>query len=135
MNNSEINIVLFDGVCNLCNKTVRFIIRRDPKAKFRFASVQSESGQLLLRQLGLPIDRFDSIVYISDDKFYLKSTAVLTILSKLGSGWQLLSFLMIFPLFLRDKVYDFIAKWRYKWFGHLESCIVPAPENSDRFLE
>ena len=135
MNNSEINIVLFDGVCNLCNKTVRFIIRRDPKAKFRFASVQSESGQLLLRQLGLPIDRFDSIVYISDDKFYLKSTAVLTILSKLGSGWQLLSFLMIFPLLLRDKVYDFIAKWRYKWFGHLESCIVPAPENSDRFLE
>jgi len=135
MSNSEINIVLFDGVCNLCNKTVRFIIRRDPKAKFRFASVQSESGQLLLKQLSLPIDRYDSIVYICDDKFYLKSTAVLTILSKLGSGWQLLSFLIIFPLFLRDKVYDFIAKWRYKWFGHLESCIVPAPENSDRFLE
>jgi len=135
MSNSEINIVLFDGVCNLCNKTVRFIIRRDPKAKFRFASVQSESGQLLLKQLNLPIDRYDSIVYICDDKFYLKSTAVLTILSKLGSGWQLLSFLIIFPLFLRDKVYDFIAKWRYKWFGHLESCIVPAPENSDRFLE
>jgi len=135
MSNSEINIVLFDGVCNLCNKTVRFIIRRDPKAKFRFASVQSESGQLLLRQLSLPIDRYDSIVYICDDKFYLKSTAVLTILGKLGSGWQLLSFLKIFPLFLRDKVYDFIAKWRYKWFGHLESCIVPAPENSDRFLE
>jgi len=80
MSNSEINIVLFDGVCNLCNKTVRFIIRRDPKAKFRFASVQSESGQLLLRQLSLPIDRYDSIVYICDDKFYLKSTAVLTIL-------------------------------------------------------
>ena len=135
MSNSEINIVLFDGVCNLCNKTVRFIIRRDPKAKFRFASVQSESGQLLLKQLSLPIDRYDSIVYICDDKFYLKSTAVLTILSKLGSGWQLLSFLIIFPLFLRDKVYDFIAKWRYKWFGLLESCIVPAPENSDRFLE
>jgi len=135
MSNSEINIVLFDGECNLCNKTVRFIIRRDPKAKFRFASVQSESGQLLLKQLSLPIDRYDSIVYICDDKFYLKSTAVLTILSKLGSGWQLLSFLIIFPLFLRDKVYDFIAKWRYKWFGHLESCIVPAPENSDRFLE
>ena len=135
MSNSEINIVLFDGVCNLCNKTVRFIIRRDPKAKFRFASVQSESGQLLLRQLSLPIDRYDSIVYICDDKFYLKSTAVLTILKELGSGWQLMSFLIVFPAFLRDKVYDFIAKWRYKWFGHLESCIVPAPENSDRFFE
>lgn len=135
MSNSEVNIVLFDGVCNLCNKTVKFIIRRDSKAKFRFASVQSESGQLLLRQLGLPVDRFDSIVYISDDKFYLKSTAVLTILSKLGRGWQLLSFLIVFPLFLRDRVYDFVAKWRYKWFGHRESCIIPAPENSDRFLE
>ena len=135
MSNSEINIVLFDGVCNLCNKTVRFIIRRDPKAKFRFASVQSVSGQLLLKQLGLPTDRLDSIVYICDDKFYLKSTAVLTILNELGSGWQLMSFLIRFPTSLRDKVYDFIAKWRYKWFGHVESCIVPAAENSDRFLE
>ncbi len=135
MNNSVTNIVLFDGVCNLCNRTVQFIIRNDPKAKFRFASVQSESGQLLLRQLGLPLDRFDSLVYITDNKFYLKSTAVLTILSKLGGGWQFFHIFKIIPVFLRDMVYNFIAKWRYKWFGQRENCMVPAHEYSDRFLD
>ncbi|HZK94854.1 MAG TPA: thiol-disulfide oxidoreductase DCC family protein [Prolixibacteraceae bacterium] len=135
MDHSEINIVLFDGVCNLCNSTVQFIIRNDAKAKFRFASVQNESGQLLLKQLDLPLDHFDTLVYISDSKFYLKSTAVFMILRELGGGWRLLYFFIIFPRFLRDMVYDFIAKWRYKWFGKREECIVPAPKYSDRFLE
>ena len=134
MKHSEINIVLFDGVCNLCNSTVQFIIRNDAKTKFRFASMQNESGQLLLRQLDLPLDRFDTLVYISDSKFYLKSTAVFMILRELGGGWHLLYFFIIFPRFLRDIVYDFIAKWRYRWFGKREKCIVPAPEYSDRFL-
>lgn len=135
MNHSEINIVLFDGVCNLCNSTVQFIIRNDAKAKFRFASVQNESGQLLLKQLDLPLDHFDTLVYIIDSKFYLKSTAVFMILRELGGGWRLLYSFIIFPRFLRDMVYDFIAKWRYKWFGKREECIVPAPKYSDRFLE
>jgi len=135
MNHSEVNIVLFDGVCNLCNRMVQFIIRNDAKTKFRFASVQNESGQLLLRQLDLPLDHFDTLVYISDSKFYLKSAAVFMILRELGGGWRLLSFFIIFPRFLCDMFYDFIAKWRYKWFGKREKCIVPTPEYSDRFLE
>ncbi|NEW81627.1 MAG: thiol-disulfide oxidoreductase DCC family protein [Mariniphaga sp.] len=135
MNNSEVNIVLFDGVCNLCNKTVKFIIRNDSKAKFRFASVQSESGQLLLGQLGFPLDRFDSLVYISDSKFYVKSTAVLRILRELGRGWQLLYAFVIIPLFLRDGVYNLIAKRRYKWFGKRETCLIPSQEYQVRFLD
>ncbi len=135
MNNSEVNIVLFDGVCNFCNKTVKFIIRNDSKAKFRFASVQSESGQLLLGQLGFPLDRFDSLVYISDSKFYVKSTAVLRILRELGRGWQLLYAFVIIPLFLRDGVYNLIAKRRYKWFGKRETCLIPSQEYQVRFLD
>jgi len=135
MSNSEVNIVLFDGVCNLCNKTVLFIIRNDSNAKFRFASVQSESGQLLLGQLGLPLECFDSLVYISDKRFYLKSMAVLRILQKLGGGWQLLYVFVIIPRFLRDGVYNLIAKWRYKWFGKSETCMIPSQEYQVRFLE
>src|SRR5665647_430750 len=105
MNHSEINIVLFDGVCNLCNSTVQFIIRNDAKAKFRFASVQNESGQLLLKQLDLPLDHFDTLVYIIDSKFYLKSTAVFMILRELGGGWRLLYSFIIFPRFLRCLLY------------------------------
>lgn len=135
MNGSETNIVLFDGVCNLCNKTVQFIIRKDSKAKFRFASVQSESGQLLLEQLGLPLDSFESLVYIRDNRFYIKSTAVLKILRGLGGGWQLLYLLIIIPRFLRDMGYDFIAIRRYRCIGKSETCVVPTPEYQKRFLE
>lgn len=132
---NETNILLFDGVCNLCSKTVRFIIKRDPKAKFRFASMQSRSGQLLLTQLGLPLDNFNSLVYISDSQFYLKSTAVLKVLHKLNGGWKFLYCLNILPRFFRDMVYNFIAKKRYSIFGKSETCWVPAQEYLDRFLE
>ncbi|HEY3390237.1 MAG TPA: DCC1-like thiol-disulfide oxidoreductase family protein [Prolixibacteraceae bacterium] len=135
MSNSEINIVLFDGICNLCNKSVKFIICNDSKSKFRFASIQSESGQLLLIQLGLPPDRVESLVYITGNKFYLKSTAVLMILRHLGSGWSLMYSFIIIPRFLRDMLYNFIAKWRYKWFGKSENCMLPTPENQARFLD
>jgi len=135
MNHCETNIVLFDGVCNLCNKWIHFIIRNDSKAKFRFASGQSESGQLLLKQLGLSIDHFDSVVYICDNKFYLKSTAVLKIVQKLDGAWHLGYFLIIIPHPLRDMVYNFIAKWRYNWFGKSEACIIPSGEFQARFLE
>ena len=113
MNNSQTNIVLFDGVCNLCSKTVQFIIRKDSKSIFRFASLQSENAQLLLGQLKLLPDSFDTLVYIRDKRYYLKSTAVLKILLKLGGGWRFLYLLIIIPRFIRDKVYDFIAKHRY----------------------
>lgn len=135
MNNSETNIVLFDGVCNLCDKTVQFIIRNDSAVKFRFASLQSESGQLLLRQLELPLDDLDTLIYIRDDKYYLKSTAVLTILKGLGGRLRLLYVFIKIPRNIRDKVYDFIAKRRYKCFGKSKNCIIPTLEFQSRFLE
>jgi predicted DCC family thiol-disulfide oxidoreductase YuxK len=133
--NNETNILLFDGVCNLCSKTVQFIIRKDPKAKFRFASLQSQSGQLLLTQLGLLPDTFNSLIYIRDKRFYLKSTAVLKVLQELSGGWRLLFCLIILPRFIRDFVYDFIAKRRYFIFGKSETCWIPSQEYLDRFLE
>lgn len=135
MNGSKTNIVLFDGKCNLCNNTVQFIIRKDPESKFRFSSLQSESAQLLLGQLGLPHDSFDSIVYITEDAFYIKSTAVLRILRGLSGGLRHLYILIIIPRFIRDVVYDFIAERRYKWYGVRESCMIPTPELQKRFLE
>jgi predicted DCC family thiol-disulfide oxidoreductase YuxK len=135
MSAMETNIVLFDGLCNLCSKTVQFIIRNDSKSKFKFASLQSENAQLLLSQLKLLPNSFDSLIYIGDNMFYLKSTAVLTILKKLGGGWQLLYVLIIIPRFLRDMVYDFIAKRRYKCFGKRATCMVPTPEYQERFLD
>jgi len=135
MNDNQTHIVLFDGVCNLCNKSVQFIIHNDPKVKFRFAAIQSEIGQLLLGQLELPLDRFDSIVYISDNKFYIKSTAVLQIIKELGRWWQALYCFIIIPRILRDMVYNMIAKRRYTWFGKSESCMIPPPEYSVRFLK
>jgi len=135
MDNNETNIVLFDGICNLCNKSVQFIIHRDPKSKFRFASLQSEVGKSLMRQIGLSTENNNSLVYIRDNRFYIKSTAVLRILRCLGGGWLLLYGLIIIPRFLRDWGYDFIAKRRYRLFGKRASCMIPSPEDRARFLE
>ena len=135
MNSSQSNIILFDGVCNLCSKTVKFIIRKDSKSIFRFASLQSEKAQLLLGHFKFSPDSLNTLVYIEDNRCFLKSTAVLKILQNLGGGWQLLYPLIIIPRFIRDMVYDFIAKHRYKCFGKNETCIVPLPEYKDRFLE
>jgi predicted DCC family thiol-disulfide oxidoreductase YuxK len=135
MDNKETNIVLFDGICNLCNKAVQFIISRDRKAKFRFASLQSEAGTLLSRQIGLPSGSNDSLVYIMDKRFFIKSAAVLQILRRLGGGWRLLFGLIIIPWFLRDLLYDFVAQRRYRYFGKSESCMIPAPQYKGRFLE
>ena len=90
MNNNETIIALFDGSCNLCSKTVQFILSNDSKSKFRFASLQSDSSQILLKQFRLLPDSFDSLIYIRNNRFYLKSTAVLRILRELGGGWLLL---------------------------------------------
>lgn len=133
-NGSQINIVLFDGVCNLCSKSVHFIIRRDSKSKFRFASLQSEKAHLLLQQHGPPPNNIDSLIYIADNKIYLKSTAVLKILLELDGAWCLFYVLIVIPRFIRDMVYDFIAKRRYKRFGKTETCMVPTPGNQERFL-
>jgi predicted DCC family thiol-disulfide oxidoreductase YuxK len=127
-------ILLFDGVCNLCNRTVQFVIKRDNNAKFRFASLQSDIGQALLKRFGLPLNDFDSFVLIKGDKYYLRSTAGLHVLKELGGGWKLFYALIIFPRAFRDFIYSMVARTRYKVFGKRDSCMIPTPEQRDRFL-
>jgi predicted DCC family thiol-disulfide oxidoreductase YuxK len=122
MINNE-NIVLFDGYCNLCSRLVNFIIRRSKKTKFLLVSLQSANGQSLLKKFGLPGDDFDSVVYIRGDKFYLKSSAILHILKELGGLWKLFFIFIIIPGFIRDFIYNIIAKTRYRIFGRHDSCM------------
>ncbi|MXQ52964.1 thiol-disulfide oxidoreductase DCC family protein [Shimazuella alba] len=125
--------VLFDGVCNVCNYWVQFIIKRDPKAQFRFASLQSEEAQLLLQAHEQKVT-LDSIVLLQDGKVYTESTAILQIFKKLTGMWKLLSVFQIVPKFIRDSLYRWFAKNRYRWFGQQESCMIPTPEVRQRFL-
>ncbi len=134
MNTHQNHILLFDGVCNLCNRMVQFTIKRDKKAKIKFASLQSESGQALLLKFGLPTNDFDSFVFICHDKYYIKSTAALRVLKELGGVWRLLYVFIIFPKPLRDFVYNIIAGTRYSIFGKRQSCMVPSEDIKQRFL-
>ena len=134
MLNNEEYILLFDGVCNLCNSTVKFTIKRDPKEKFKFASLQSESGQALLKKFGLPNNDFNSFVLIRGDKYYQKSSAALQVLKELGGIWQLFYILILVPKPIRDYVYNVIAKSRYKIFGKKDACMIPTPDIKKRFL-
>jgi predicted DCC family thiol-disulfide oxidoreductase YuxK len=128
------NIILFDGVCNLCNHSVQFIIKRDPKGHFKFASLQSEIGQKLVEQYGIP-KGIESIIYIENNKVFIKSSAALRISKKLNGYWGFLMILSILPSSFRDFFYDIIAKNRYKWFGKKESCMLPTTETKKRFLD
>ncbi|MDN3016013.1 thiol-disulfide oxidoreductase DCC family protein [Paenibacillus sp. BSR1-1] len=127
-------IVLFDGVCNLCNDSVQFILKRDINKSFKFASLQGETGQKLLNQYGLN-PAMNSFVLIENNKPYLKSTAALRVCRKLRGTWRLFSLLILIPKPFRDFVYGVIANNRYKWFGKIESCLLPSPEWKDRFLD
>jgi predicted DCC family thiol-disulfide oxidoreductase YuxK len=113
---------------------VQFIIKHDPGAKFKFAALQSTAGQAILTELNLPLDDYDSFIYISEGKVYTRSTAGLHLLKDLGGIWQLFYALMIFPKPIRDIVYKFIAKTRYSFFGRTDSCMIPTPELKARFL-
>lgn len=128
------HIILFDGVCNLCNSSVQFIIKRDHKAKFRFASLQSVYGQEQLQKYQLSTTDMNSFVYIKAGKAFTESTAGLLVLKDLGSFWKPVYFLIVFPKPLRDWVYNRIAKNRYRMFGKKESCMVPTAELKSRFL-
>jgi predicted DCC family thiol-disulfide oxidoreductase YuxK len=127
-------IILFDGVCNLCEASVIFIFKRDRKGKFRFARVQSDVGLALLEGAGIKRDDFDTIVLISGGVAYTKSTAMLKILKELDGFWPIFFALIIIPGPLRDALYTFIAKNRYRWFGKKEVCMVPDAELKNRFL-
>ena len=127
-------ILLFDGVCNLCNGAVKFIIAQDPKGKYAFASLQSAVGEALLRRHNLPTQYIDTVVLVEDGKVYTRSSAGLRVAKGLGGVWALLYVFMVVPRPIRDAVYDFIARNRYRWFGRQESCMLPSPEIAERFL-
>ena len=127
-------VLLFDGVCNLCNASVQWILKRDPRGHFRFAALQSEIGQKLLRQHGLASENFDTVVLVAGDRIFLRSDAALEIVRHIGGFWQLLYVFKILPRTLRDAVYNLVARNRYRWFGHREECMLPQPEWKERFL-
>jgi predicted DCC family thiol-disulfide oxidoreductase YuxK len=128
-------IILFDGVCNLCSGSVQFIIKRDPEAYFKFASLQSDFGQQQLQKFGLSQTSFHSIILIRGEKFYQRSDAALEIVRKLPGAWPVLYGFKILPRFLRDAVYNLIGSNRYKIFGKKDACWIPTPELKSRFKD
>lgn len=126
-------VILFDGVCNFCDASVQFILDRDDKELFRFASLQSDAGQELLKKYNVP-DDVDSMILIEEGEVYYKSAAALRISRHLRGAWKLLYVLMIVPAPIRNIVYDLIAKNRFKWFGQKDSCMLPPPNVRKRFL-
>ena len=128
------SIILFDGVCNLCNGAVNFVIKRDPRNVFKFTPLQEKQGVLLLKKHAIDAQKLDSIVLIENGNVYIKSSAALRIARKMSNLWPLFFVLLIIPRFIRDGVYDFIAKNRYKWFGKKEQCIIPTPGLKEKFL-
>jgi predicted DCC family thiol-disulfide oxidoreductase YuxK len=127
-------VILFDGVCNFCNAGINFIIRQDKEKIFRFAALQSEVGQKLLKAYGLPTHSFESFVLIENGKVYQRSSAGLRVYGRLPWYWKWTQAGWIAPKFFRDAVYNFIAQNRYRWFGKKEECMIPSPEVKSRFL-
>ena len=128
-------ILLFDGVCNLCNGIIQFIIKRDPDGRFRYAPLQSDVATDLLRDCGLPTDRIETFVMIDDGECYTKSAAAIRIATKLGGLYRVVGPFRYIPRPIRDGVYDLVAATRYDIFGRKDECMVPTPEIEDRFLE
>lgn len=128
-------IILFDGVCNLCSGAVQFVIKRDPSAYFRFASLQSDFGQSQLKKFNLDPVSFHSIILVEGNRYYERSDAALKIARKLTGGWPLLYTFKILPRFIRDGVYNLIGKKRYRFFGKKDACWIPTPELKSRFKD
>lgn len=127
-------IILFDGVCNFCNNTVNFVIRRDPKSIFKFATLQCTVAQQILKSHRLDNAEMNSFVLIENDKIYIKSTAALRVCRRLKGLWPLMYGFIIVPKLIRNGIYNWIAKNRYTWFGKKEVCMIPSPDVSARFL-
>ena len=128
-------IILFDGLCNLCNASVQFIIKRDSKDVFRFVSLQSDMGQKILEKLPLTIQKTDSIiVYESEQIYFYKSKAVFEIVKSIGGIYYCLLLFRLIPTTISDKIYDYIAQNRFRWFGKKENCLLPTKELESKFL-
>ncbi|MDJ0866754.1 MAG: thiol-disulfide oxidoreductase DCC family protein [Myxococcota bacterium] len=128
-------LVLIDGVCNLCHAAVRFLVPRDPEARYRFASIQSPLGSRLMRAHGLDPESLDSVVLIDSEGAHGSSTAVLRILRGLPGIWRLAALGLLLPRALRDRAYGFVSRHRYRWFGRRDACALPTAALRDRFLD
>lgn len=126
-------IVLFDGECNFCDKSVQFILKRDAKQHFKFASLQSEIGQGLLENFKVPLD-VDSFLLIENRRYYTRSSAAFRVCKHLSGFWKLFYIAIFIPKPIRDVVYNYIAKNRYTWFGKKQSCRLPTPDERKQFL-
>lgn len=129
-------VILFDGVCNLCERSVQFVIRHDRNAVFRFASLQSAAAERVMRRHGFDGDRLGSVLLVDDHRIYQKSRAALRIARRLDGVWPIFYYLLVWvPPFIADRVYDFIGNRRYRWFGRKESCWIPDETLNRRFLD
>ncbi len=126
-------VVLFDGVCKLCNRSVNFILRIDPTGRMKMASLQSDYGRRVLERHGMKSGPLDSMMLLEGERLTTKSTAVIRISKYLGGAWPLCMIMLIIPRFIRDFLYDVVAKNRYRWFGKFDTCPLPDPEFEDRF--
>lgn len=132
--NSDNSIILFDGVCNLCHGGVIFLIKLDRQKKFKFAALQSEISQSILKHLEIQTIQMDSFILIDQQKYYTKSNAALRVFLKMGKAWSLVYFFIIIPKSIRDWIYDYIANHRYQWFGQKDQYMMPTPDIQSRFL-
>ena len=133
---SEKKIILFDGVCNLCNRSIQFVIKRDTNDEFRFATLQGKIGQRLAQERNIDVSKVDSIILIEPGvAYYTKSTAALKIGQSFGGFWKMIRVLNLIPSTLRDIVYDWVAKNRYAWYGKQDACMIPTPELQAKFLD
>ncbi len=131
----EEKIILFDGICNFCNSSVNFIIDRDKRNIFQFASLQSDFGQKCLNDFNLPTDSFSTLILVSNGKYFTRSTAALRIAKELSLPVNLTFAFIIIPPFIRNIFYDIISRNRYKWFGKKDACRIPSPEERAKFIE
>ncbi|TBU72245.1 thiol-disulfide oxidoreductase DCC family protein [Phytopseudomonas daroniae] len=127
-------VVLFDGVCKLCNGWIRFLIRHDPNSRLKLCSAQSTQGQAILAWFAMPLDHFDTLLYVEGAQALQRSDAILAILRQLPAPWRWLTVLRVLPRGLRDWSYDRVARNRYRLFGRHEHCQLPRPEDRERFL-
>ncbi|MEK1907233.1 MAG: thiol-disulfide oxidoreductase DCC family protein [Pseudomonas sp.] len=128
-------VVLFDGVCKLCNGWAKFLIRHDRQQLFKLCSVQSAEGQALLQWFGLPTDHFDTMAYVEGAELFVRSDAVLRIVAQLPTPWRWGALLRVLPRVLRDWAYDRIALNRYRLFGRYDTCLLPSADHAGRFLQ
>ncbi len=128
------SVVLFDGVCNLCNASVDFILKRDKANRFLVGALQEDAAKKFLSRFEVNSDYLDSLVLIEDGKIFFRSTAALKIAKNLSGFWPFLYVFMVIPTFLRDRVYNWIGRNRYRWFGKKSTCRLPTEEEKAKFL-